>query len=625
MENSKEKILNIKLQKTTARLSEKVNITLEIATEYGFVNSVEILINQQKSTNQREVKMTYVKTENSINYFTTDLDFNNIGLYYFCIKIIINNELKYIKLDKKLGKPIITENDFPYWTITVYSDDFEVPAWAKGKIMYHIFVDRFNKSKKYNPKQMPNRTINNWGDTPTWQINAEDKYPNNDFFMGNLQGIEEKIDYLKELGVEIIYLSPICKSQSNHRYDVSDYEEVDPYLGTNEDLKNLCNTAHKNNMKIIIDAVVNHTGNDSKYFNNYKNYNTIGAYEGEKSPFYNWYKKSINGEFQYWWGFKNLPVCDGTNSGWQQYIYGKNGVIDKWFELGIDGLRLDVADELSDEFIENIKITVKRNKKDGFVIGEVWENAITKEKDGIQRKYMLGNGLDSVMNYPFTDAILKYVRFGNFENLRNTLNEILEQYPEESIYSLMNSLSTHDITRAISTLVADGISNNNDLIWNIPYNREWQFHNNKLNKKQIEHGKKLLKIATTIQYFLPGNACIYYGDEIGMYGYKDPFNRACFTWDKIDKELHEFFVELGKIKNSCEFLCDAKFEIIELDENKFIFERIGAEKSLLVAVNRTNKICKLNIPEKYRNGKIIYKLNSNLEEIYDNGIIIILE
>ena len=526
MEKTNEKILNVHIEKTTARLKEKIKIVLEISGDYGFVNESKILINQQNGSNEQEIKMTYNYTEKNINYFSCELEFNNLGIYYFCIKIIINNELKWIKLDLNTNKPVLTQDNLNYWTITIYDNNFEVPSWAKGKIMYHIMVDRFYKSEKYKCKEISNRMIKKWGEMPKWNIDSNEKYCNNDFFMGNLKGIEEKIEYIKNLGVEIIYLSPICKSQSNHRYDTSDYEIVDPYLGKNKDLKSLCSKAHKNGIKIIIDAAFNHTGNDSKYFNQYNNYKTLGAYQSEKSPYYEWYKKTQNNKFSYWWGFKNLPVCDCNNISWQNYIYGKGGIIDKWFKLGIDGLRLDVADELTDEFIENIRIAVKRNKEDGFILGEVWENAVTKEKDGKQRTYLLGKGLDSVMNYPFTNAILKFVRFGNYKLLINTITQIQTQYPKEVVFSLMNSLSTHDIIRAISSLVAEGIDNNeNNLIWDIKYDRKWQYEHNNIEQEKYIEGKKLLKIASIIQYFLPGNPCIYYGDEIGMYGYKDPFNR----------------------------------------------------------------------------------------------------
>lgn len=625
MENSKEKILNVKLQTTTAKLNEKVNVTLEISGDYGFVNEAWILINQHKGSNERQIKMEYKRTQKNINYFSSEIDFNNLGIYYFCIKIVINNEQKWIKLDSKTNKPVLTENNLPYWTITVYDNNFEVPNWAKGKIMYHIMVDRFYKSENYNPPEIPNRRINKWGDTPTWQLDPEEKYCNNDFFMGNLKGIEEKLDYLKQLGVEIIYLSPICISQSNHRYDVADYEKVDPYLGTNKDLKSLCDTAHKSGIKIIVDAVFNHTGNDSKYFNEYGNYKTVGAFRSEKSKYYNWYKKRQNGEFEYWWGFKNLPVCDGNNENWGQYIYGENGIIDKWFNLGIDGLRLDVADELTDEFIENIRKAVKRNKQDGFIIGEVWENAITKEKDGMQRKYLLGKGLDTVMNYPYTNAILKYVRFGNAQYLTETINEITNQYPKQAICSLMNSLSTHDITRAITTLCADGIQNNKyNWVWDVPYSRNWQFEHDNIDSEKYEKAKKMLKIATTIQYFLPGNPCIYYGDEIGMYGYKDPFNRKCFTWDKIDEDLHKFFVQIGRLRKENKFLSEAEIKIIQADENLFVFERYDENNSMLIAVNRTENDVQINIPQKFNYGKYIFGNEYDDNVISGFGKLIIL-
>ncbi len=606
------------------RVGNKYCLGLKISNDFGFVNDACVVMNMKGGFDAKEIKMNYISTQDNISYFNCDIYFQNVGVHYFCFKFVINGETKFIKLNPRTQNPCITDKQLPYWSITVYEKDFHVPNWAKGKIMYHIFVDRFYKSDSYVPEKIDNRITNNWGDMPKWCSDKKDEICNNDFFMGNLKGIEEKIPYLKELGVEILYLSPIFKSQSNHRYDTSDYEVVDPYLGTNSSLQSLCNTLHENGMKIIIDAVFNHTGNDSKYFNQYNNYDTVGAYQSNESPYYNWYKKNKNGDFEYWWGFKNLPICDGNNSDWQQYIYGENGVIDKWFELGIDGIRLDVADELTDEFIENIRIAVKRNKPDGFIIGEVWDNAITKEGYGKQRKYLLGKGLDSVMNYPFANAILKYVRFGNYEYLNETLTSIYTQYPKEVINSLMNSISTHDITRAITTLVGDGIQNNKfNWIWDVPYSRQWQYKNDKLDSEVYNNGVQMMKIATTIQYFLPGNPCIYYGDEAGLYGYKDPFNRKCFMWDKIDNNLHTFFLELGKIKCQHSFLIEADFKEICLNENIFAFERYDEHNKILVVVNRSDKDVPIDFVDNYENGyEILFSENASNDLICKYGIII---
>ena len=284
-----------------------------------------------------------------------------------------------------------------------------------------------------------------------------------------------------------------------------------------------------------------------------------------------------------------------------------------------------MADELTDDFIENIRLAVRRTNPDGFLLGQVWENAVTKEGYGKQRTYLLGKGLDSVMNYPFTNAILKYVRFGNYKYLSKTIKEILTQYPDEAKYGLMNSLSTDDITRAITTLSGNGIQDNNyNLIWNIPYDRQWQFRNDKLDEQTYNQGKQLLKIATVIQYFLPGNPCIFYGDEVGLYGYKDPFNRKCFPWNKIDDELYKFFSDLGRIRNQYKFLKTANAKILEAKENIFAFERYDVENKMLVIVNRTEQNINVEVTQDYKNGKVIFEVNSSKDIISKYGILIIV-
>lgn len=609
---------------STTRIGERYVINLRIAGEYGFINEAKVIMNQQKGTNEREIKMDYISTdEHHMNLFSCDVFFENLGLHYFCFKLIINGNIKWIKYDAKHSCACITENDIPYWTVTVYEKNFHVPEWAKGKIMYQIFPDRFFRSTAYIPKEIKGRVTKQWGEIPNWAPGEDGEIHNNDYFMGNLKGITEKLEYLSDLGVEILYLNPIFMSQSNHRYDTADYEIVDSYLGSNEDMKELCDEAHKRGISVIIDGVFNHTGNDSKYFNEYGTYDTIGAFQSPQSPYYNWYRKDSRGGFEYWWGFKNLPVCDGCNSDWQNYIYGKGGVIDKWFSLGIDGIRLDVADELTDEFIENVRIAVKRNKRDGFIIGEVWDNAVTKEGYGKQRTYLLGKGLDSVMNYPFTNAILKFVRFGKYEYFVETLNEILTQYPKEVIFSLMNSLSTHDITRAMTTLVGDGIQKNEfNWVWDVPYSRKLQFAHNKLDEAKYEKAKKMMKIATTIQYFLPGNPCIYYGDEVGMYGYRDPFNRMCFPWESIDEELHSFFTELGKVRKQFSFIAKANIRIVEATKSILAFERYNEDDRILIVVNRSEHDEKINVPEIYENSKNVFEMNFNDDILSEFGIII---
>ena len=624
----------VEVPDTTAKKGERYNIYLNIDTDYGFVDEAKVVINQQKGTNEKEIRMKYITTEKKMNIFACEISLENTGLHYFCIMLIINGKSVCIKNDIQHECASMTNDDMPYWTLTVYESNFEVPEWAKGKIMYQIFPDRFFKSEKYQPELMSSRVTKEWGDMPNWAPESDGEIHNNDYFMGNLKGIEEKLDYISKLGVQIIYLNPIFMSQSNHRYDTGDYEVVDPYLGTNDDLISLCNAVHEHGMKIIIDGVFNHTGNDSKYFNEYGTYNSVGAFKGKESPYYNWYRKNKKGEFQYWWGFKNLPVCDGNNHEWQEFVYGENGLIDKWFSMGIDGLRLDVADELTDEFIENIRIAVKRNKEDGFLLGEVWDNAITKEGYGKQRTYLLGKGLDSVMNYPFTNAILKYVRYGRAKYFVETVNDIITQYPGDALNSLMNSLSTHDITRAMTTLVSDGIQDSRyNWVWDVPYGREWQFSKLKMSEEDYQKAREMMKIAVAIQYFLPGNPCIYYGDEAGMYGFRDPFNRQCFPWDSMDKELYDFFVKIGKARAKLKVLSNAKMKIIEANENFLIFERYvdseeeysrakKMENKIYIAVNRTERDIVLDIFNKMEDTKTVFEYNASDNVLSKYGIII---
>ena len=293
-------------------------------------------------------------------------------------------------------------------------------------------------------------------------------------------------------------------------------------------------------------------------------------------------------------------------------------------------MRLDVADELPDFFLKKIKEAVLRNKKDSFIIGEVWENAATKEKDGHPRNYLLGHSLDTVMNYPWTDAILRYVRFGDSEKFKSKVWEIINDYPQEAVFSVMNALSTHDITRAMTTLQGEGIEQNREWVWDVPNfgnpreNRQWQYNNDKLEGNNYKEAKKKFKIATIIQYFLPGNVSIFYGDEVGLYGYKDPFNRKTYPWNHRDKDLLKFFRTLGKIRTKYEFLKEADFRFISLNEEILAFERTSSENSMYVVVNRSKNTHKIEMPEVIQRGKIIFSINYNTGIIDPYGAIIVL-
>ena len=591
-------------------------VSIQIPFEKGWVERVKfsVLTFGKKDAYQ----MKHVKNDKENAYFETTVTLENSAIYQYYFSYEANGRFQYYKKKNITGDTSLTKEE--YWKMSV---GFDVPEWAKGATMYHIFVDRYRKGKGIEKISMPRRKIHeNWYEPPTLGPD-EDGLWNADFYGGDLKGIEETLKYIKKLGVDILYLSPIVRSQSNHRYDTADYENVDPYAGTNEMLKSLCDRAHQNGMKIILDAVFNHTGDDSVYFNRYGNYDTVGAYQSSESPYYSFYRREcIHGhhDFSYWWGMTNLPVCDGNSEKWRKFIFGEGGIIDKWFKLGIDGLRLDVADELSDDFIENINKAVKRNKKDGFILGEVWKNPMRMNRGYISS----GKSMHSVMNYLVVDALIRYYKYCDIGKLYNILREILSEYPEETIQTLMNFTSTHDISRAIEIFGCNAFQQYGEWVWNLQNdNLEW-VKNHKMSKEEYKYGKMVYKSYIIALAFLPGIFSIFYGDEVGTRGIGNLENRAPYPWKYRDKELLKFFKEIGNVRKQEQFLRKAEIKIIKIDQEQFIFERYDENNKMLVVVSRTHKISKMNLPEEYRNAEILFKIKGcNKQQLTPFGAIAI--
>ena len=587
-------------------------IKIKVPDNLGFIDDVNLVVESSRRTDYMPLQFVSHNHQDHFVYFESDIFLPTKALYHYYFTFTANKEKKYFKKGGEEKNPNILTGE--KWKLSV---NFDVPEWAKGKIMYHVFVDRFNRGSKDAPSPMPRRDVYASFDDEMIVGPNKDGIWNADFYGGDLKGIEEKLDYIKSLGVSIIYLSPVVWSQSNHRYDTSDYETVDPYVGVNDDLKNLCTAAHKKGMKVVLDAVFNHTGNDSKYFNEFNTFKEVGAYQSKDSKYYPFYKKYYDGNntyFSYWWGMKNLPVCDGNSLEWQQYIYGKNGVIDKWFELGIDGLRLDVADELTDEFIEGIRTAVKRNKKDGFIIGEVWKNPMRMNRGYIES----GKGMDSVMNYVLVDALIRYVKYGDFYKLREVINQLKYEYPDEVLKVLMNFTSTHDISRAINIFGTDEFAYGAEWAWDVKNDdRNFQKHY-ELSKEQYRKGKDLYELYTFTLTFFPGILSIFYGDELGLTGLGNLANRKPFPKDdkkdnpkNIDLELLNFFRWVGNIRQKEKFLEEAGLEVVELNDKVFIFQREKEEEQALIAVNRTSDDQKLLVPKSFERIEPVYTLKKS--------------
>lgn len=450
------------------------------------------------------------------------------------------------------GHTAKTGDWLPEWQLFVYDSDFETSDIPDGAIMYQIFPDRFYKAEGVDTDGAKNKRVihESWNERPYCHYDYPE-YRCNDYFMGNLRGIEQKLPYLKSLGVTHLYLNPIFESAENHRYCTSDYLKIDPYLGTTDDFISLCERAHENDIKVILDGVFSHTGDDSIYFNKYKHYGEGGAYNDKSSPYYDWYTfKGSRDKYECWWGFKTLPNVNETNEKYLKFITGDGGVLHHWLKLGADGYRLDVADELPDLFLEKLRKAVKCYNPDALIIGEVWENAVTKESYGAQRRFLQGKQCDTVMNYPFLNAIVDYVIGGDAERFYSRVMEIVDMYPEPSLRCLMNMLSTHDTARIINRLGA----------LTVPDRR---LHADaRLTDEQYSTGVTRFMTAAALQYTLPGIPCIYYGDEAGLQGFSDPSCRGTYPWGSENKVLLKLHTELGQLRRmyAAEFSKPIAFE-----------------------------------------------------------------
>lgn len=533
------------------------------------------------------VEMRFEKSENGFSVYTADYVFDAAGIYYYRFEMRNRDGVWYYGRGEN-GESVCGEN-LPEWQLTVYKSTYKTPDFAKGNIIYHIFVDRFNRADGVKTKRKY-RLHESFSESPE-VVSADGKYYADDFFGGNFNGIREKLDYLEELGVGIIYLSPIFKAYSNHRYDTGDYLKVDELLGTEDDFKRLLDAAHEKSMKVILDGVFNHSGADSLYFNKFGTYDSLGAYQSKSSPYYDWYYfKKFPDEYACWWGCDNVPDLNKSNKDYRALVFGKNGVVEKWQKLGADGWRLDVVDELPIDFVNLLIKKIKSVNKDALVIGEVWEDASTKVSYGELRPYLLGDQLDGTMNYPFMNAIIAYVRDGDEKFFKDTVQSILENYPKETVYCLMNSLGTHDTVRiinALSDVRAHGWSKTHKLGYKLP-------------DSEYEKAKKKLYLASVLQFTLPGIPSIFYGDEAGLQGFDDPINRRPYPWGSEDKEILDHYRKLGRIRRENRAVFSGGFNM--RDENGLVaYERAGGDDEILIAVNAGADDKTLIINKKYTN------------------------
>ncbi len=537
-------------------------VSCVISYEYGEISQI--------------VVMPYKMKKGAYDIFQGKFTLSQPGLYFYHFHI----DTRTGSFDLYKTGDDTNMEDGELWQVSCIPADFHTPDWAKGATIYQVFPDRFHSSGKLSTagKLEPFTLHQNWYEEVHWEPTHDGIVLNNDFYGGNFKGITEKMDYIASLGTTILYLNPISKSFSSHRYDTGDYKTPDPLLGTMEDFKVMVRAAHDRGIRVILDGVYSHTGSDSLYFNKHGSFPGKGAFQSQQSPYASWYTfYQWPHSYNAWWNFDTLPTVNKMDPAFIEYIItGKDSVIAHWLATGIDGFRLDVADELPDEFLKLLYDRVKEINPDAYVLGEVWEDASNKTAYGRRRRYFVGGELDSVMNYPFRTAIINFMRgFDSGRALKDTVMSIVENYPEQVWKCNMNLLGTHDTPRILTALVDD-----------FDGSREEKAHR-RLSRHQMDVAYERLLMASFLQYTLPGSPSLYYGDEALMEGYRDPFNRRTYPWGREDWQMLSHFRRLGRLRKEQEALRLGDVQFFQAGDKHIGFTRSYNGKTLRIYANRS--------------------------------------
>lgn len=537
---------------------QKVKLSIDIEKE--IVVAIELLQFDGTKVNMGMEK-EYL---NSGNYrYSIEIDTEDaLGvLGYYFILIDGYDRVYYGNNDEHLGGigHIYTYNPVPY-QITIYKKS-NLPEWYKEGIIYQIFVDRFcngNDDGSINNPKKNSFIYGRWDDTPVYIKDYQGRTIRWDFYGGNIRGIIKKLDYIKSLGVNIINLSPIFKSSSCHKYDAGDYDIIDEMFGTEEDFKELCEKAKSKDIKIILDGVFSYTSSDSRYFNKAGNYDEIGAYQSPNSKYHNWYKfNRYPYGYECWWGIEGRPNINVMHNSYIDFLVNRDdSIIKKWIDLGASGWRLNVTDELPDEFIEIIRDRLDTLDKETVLIGDVWDDASNKISYSKKRRYLYGKEIQSVTNYPLRESLINFTRgYIKSDKLKKKVMSLYENYPREVFLGNINLIGTSDTERILTVL--DG-------------------------------NMRCLKIIVALQFTIPGVPLIYYGDETGVTGGKDPDNRKSYPWENEDVDLIGFYKRIAQIRNGQDALKKGDFNIFDTEEDIFAFERVYENERIVVVVNISN-------------------------------------
>ncbi|WMJ86224.1 alpha amylase N-terminal ig-like domain-containing protein [Anaerocolumna sp. MB42-C2] len=492
---------------------------------------------------KKEVKLVCKQRDALFDYYEVEVIFSRVARY----------QKYYFKLEGHKNDTVFVnsygiydrEPDDGYFEFLYanQNDIFEIPDWAKGIIYYQIFPERFNNGKKENDR----RDCVPWGSLPTRE----------NYMGGDLKGITDKIGYLKEFGIQCIYLNPIFKADFNHKYATTDYYEIDPEFGTLEEFRELVAACHNNNIRIILDGVFNHTGVQFEPFRDLlKNQ--------EKSNYKEWFHVTkypvniSNNCYECVGAYKWMPRLNTSNPEVRNYILG---VMSYWIEeFHIDGWRLDVADEVDSLVWQEARLQIKSKYPDKLLLGETW---------GYGRNMLQGNSLDSIMNYVFRDVVMNYFALEKIgaKEFDGRINQMLAAYPKETNQALYNLLDSHDTERFL-TLCGENTER--------------------------------FKLAASFQFFMPGAPAVYYGDEVGMTGGNDPDCRKAMIWEKEEqkKELLQWYQWLIRIRKeyNCIRFGDYRTVICEEEKNIYGFVRFLEDEELYVIFHNSGNSTTTELP-----------------------------
>lgn len=587
----------------TGAIPGEGRVSFRVSVSYGAAfTAVRLLLRRDDDGRTESIPLLWESREGDVEIWSCTKDVTSLckdgrsGLFFYRFRVETPYGVRFLGAVHGTLRPVLTETEEqtdPYF-LTVYEKDFRAPVWLQGCVMYQIFPDRFCRGEGPVGKK-PDAVIHDRWDEEIEQYGERpgDFVRNNEFFGGNLWGVREKLGYLKSLGVDCIYLCPIFLSPTNHRYDTTDYTVIDPLLGGEDAFCALTDAALEKDVSVILDGVFDHTGDDSVYFNARGTHASLGAAQSKDSPYYPWFRfRNYPDDYECWWGVRTMPQIDTRCPSFREFLLGKDGVLRRWQKLGAAGYRLDVADELSPEFLEELRLTVKEEAQNAVIYGEVWEDASDKIAYDTRRRYFRGRQLDAVMNYPCRDAVLRFVRTGDAEQLKNTVEVLFSHYPRGASALQMNLIGSHDTERVLTVLGGDPAGERGGS----------ELRTARLSPEQRAHGVRLLMLASVLQFTLPGVPCIYYGDEAGMEGYRDPFCRRPFPWGREDPVLTEHYKTLGAIRHSHDAFRTAEPVFLRAEPGFLLFSRSGADGTVYVAVNagRTGSV---RLPARLYKGK----------------------